>query len=202
MTSSYDYVSDAQAIMSLSEKRLQDMLPPLECRDDIKGLFSHLIYACADPSILRDLRCHDDFLKKGRDALGRDAPVFADSMMVAAGIQTTTNVRCFLPQVSVETARAQGRTRSSLAVDYWQDELEGCVIAIGNAPTALYRLMELLDETTARPACVALFPLGFVGAREAKESFLNYHSSIPFVTLLGQRGGSALAAAAINKARP
>ena len=95
-------------------------------------------------------------------------------------------------------ARAIGTTRSAAALDLWRPHLEGAVVAIGNAPTALFRLLELLDDGAPRPAVVIGFPVGFVGAAESKEALIEHGTDVPFVTLRGRRGGSAMAAAAVN----
>jgi precorrin-8X/cobalt-precorrin-8 methylmutase len=97
-----------------------------------------------------------------------------------------------------EAARTRHTTRSAAAVDLWQPRLEGAVVAIGNAPTALFRLLELIDEGAGRPALVLGFPVGFVGAAESKEALIEHAADIPYVTLRGRRGGSAFAAAAVN----
>jgi precorrin isomerase len=97
-----------------------------------------------------------------------------------------------------ELARALGSTRSAAAVELWRDRLEGAVVAIGNAPTALYRLLEILLDGAPRPAVILGFPVGFVGAAESKQALIEAGLGIPYVTLRGRRGGSALAAAAVN----
>ena len=119
--------------------------------------------------------------------------------MVAAGI-TRAQARCLLPDPRVPAlAKQLGTTRSAAAVDLWRDGLAGAVVAIGNAPTALFRLLEILAEPSApRPAALFAFPVGFVGAAESKEALITSATSVPYVTLRGRFGGSALAAAAIN----
>ncbi len=124
--------------------------------------------------------------------------------MVAAGIirarlPAGNAVLCTLAEPGVaEAARAMGTTRSAAAVDRWRDKLAGAVVAIGNAPTALFRLLELLDAGAPRPAAILGFPVGFVGAAESKEALIAHPAGVPFVTLRGRRGGSAFAAAAVN----
>ena len=140
----------------------------------------------------------------GRRALASGAPILVDTEMVAAGIirarlPAGNAVLCTLGEPGVaEAARAMGTTRSAAAVDLWRDKLEGAVVAIGNAPTALFRLLELLDAGAPRPAVILGFPVGFVGAAEAKEALIAHPAGVPFVTLRGRRGGSAFAAAAVN----
>jgi precorrin isomerase len=124
--------------------------------------------------------------------------------MVAAGVSwarlpAANEVLCPLGDARVpELARRAGTTRSAAAVELWLPHLEGAVVAIGNAPTALYRLLEVLEAGAPRPAVVLAFPVGFVGAAESKEALIAAQVGIPYLTLRGRRGGSALAAAAVN----
>ena len=200
---SFDYVSEPAAIEQLSRQRLRATLtlPP----HAPAPLVERLVYAVADPDIVPHLQWHDAFMTAAGDALNKGCPVLTDSMMTRAGIMThrlprQNDVLCFLHQVSAKDAAAQGKTRTACAVHHWQPHLQESVVAIGNAPTALYELMTLWRDGAPLPAAIALFPLGFVGAAEAKQEFLNHYATVPFVTLTGRRGGSALAAAAINAA--
>jgi precorrin-8X/cobalt-precorrin-8 methylmutase len=124
--------------------------------------------------------------------------------MLAEGVTRSrlpakNEVLCTLGDPAVpELARRQGTTRSAAAVELWQPHLAGAVAAIGNAPTALYRLLELLQEGAPRPAAILAFPVGFVGAAESKEALTEAGLGVPYLTLRGRQGGSALAAAAVN----
>jgi precorrin isomerase len=137
-------------------------------------------------------------------ALAAGRPILVDATMVASGItrrflKAGNPVICTLDHEDVrERAKALGTTRSAAAVDLWAPHLEGAIVAIGNAPTALFRLLELLDEGASRPALILGFPVGFVGAAESKEALIQDTDGIPYVTLRGRRGGSAMAAAAVN----
>ena len=129
--------------------------------------------------------------------------------MVKTGIQTAklpaaTEIICTLHNPAVpDDAKAAGTTRSASAVDHWRGNLEGAVVVFGNAPTALFRLLELLeDPATPRPAAIFAFPLGFIGATESKDALIEANLDIPYLTLRGRRGGSAMASAAINALRP
>jgi len=130
--------------------------------------------------------------------------VLADCEMVADGITRArlpagNRVVSTLNDVRTpDLARQLGTTRSAAAVDLWRDDLKGAVVAIGNAPTALYRLMELLAEGAPRPAAIVAFTVGFVGAAESKEALIHADLGVPYLTLRGRRGGSAMAAAAVN----
>ncbi|MCP4379964.1 MAG: precorrin-8X methylmutase, partial [Hyphomicrobiales bacterium] len=132
------------------------------------------------------------------------APVIADCTMVVSGITRRrlpagVDVFCTLNDRRVSgLARQQATTRSAAAVDLWRPDLEGSVVAIGNAPTALFRLVEELLKGAPRPAAILAFPVGFIGAAESKEALARAELGVPYLTLRGRRGGSALAAAAVN----
>jgi precorrin-8X/cobalt-precorrin-8 methylmutase len=137
-------------------------------------------------------------------ALAAGAPVLVDSAMVAAGITrdrlpANNEVICTLrdPEVPALAAR-YATTRSAAAVELWRPHLTGAVVAIGNAPTALFHLLEILADGAPRPAVILGFPVGFVGAAEAKEALIGFGGGLAYVALRGRRGGSALAAAAVN----
>ncbi len=165
-----------------------------------------LIHACGMPDIAPDLVFGGGGAVTGRRALKGGAKILTDVEMVARGIirdrlPAANEVICTLNDESVrESAAERGSTRSAAAVDLWRDDLAGSVIASGNAPTALYRLLELLGDGAKPPALVCAFPVGFVGAAESKESLIEHAPALglPFITLRGRRGGSALAAACIN----
>jgi precorrin isomerase len=154
--------------------------------------------------IVDDLVCTVDAASAARIALARGAPVFCDSAMVAAGIMrdrlpSKNEVICTLSDPRVPAlAKQQATTRSAAAVDLWRDRLAGAVVAIGNAPTALFHLLELLADGAPRPAAMLAFPVGFVGAAESKDALIADSHGVPYLTLRGRRGGSALAAAAVN----
>ena len=163
-----------------------------------------LVHACGLPEIVDNLKASPGAATAGRGALTSGAPILCDAEMVAHGITRTrlpaaNRVICTLNDPGVaEAARAQGTTRSAAAVEHWIDALEGAVVAIGNAPTALFRLLELLEEGAPKPALILGFPVGFVGAAESKQALIDRAGDVPFITLAGRFGGSALAAAAVN----
>lgn len=163
-----------------------------------------LIHACGMTDLPSDLVFSSRPVLAARTALAEGAPIFCDVEMVAAGI-----IRRRLPSdtevvVTLNDPRTPARatdlgsTRSAAAVDLWRDRLGGAVVAIGNAPTALFRLLEILEDGAPRPAAILAFPVGFVGAVESKDALVAMGHDIPFVTLLGRRGGSAMASAAVN----
>ncbi len=172
--------------------------------DDLQGLVTRLIHACGMVDVADRLAFSEAAGARGRDALRRGAPVLCDCEMVAAGIIRRTlpgdnAVIVTLNDASVPDLAAQiGNTRSAAAVHLWKDRLEGAVVAIGNAPTALFHLLELIDDGWPKPAVILGFPVGFVGAAESKAELCNPSRDLDFVTLRGRRGGSAMAAAAVN----
>jgi len=159
-----------------------------------------LAHAAGDTTILDGLVWSRGAITAGRKALAAGAPLLVDSMMVAAGItRAQPAVICTLRNPETEElAKARGTTRSAAAVELWRPHLAGSVVAIGNAPTALFRLLEMLAEGAPKPALILGFPVGFVGAAEAKEALAAFGRGVEFITLHGRRGGSALAAAGVN----
>jgi precorrin-8X/cobalt-precorrin-8 methylmutase len=198
-----DYERDPQAIYRRSFALIVEETDLTAVPEDLRPLAVRLVHACGMPDIVADLAFTADAAQTGRRALAAGAPILVDSAMVAAGIirrrlPADNAVVCTLDDDGVaEAARHHGTTRSAAAVDRWRERLAGAVVAIGNAPTALFRLLDLLREGAPSPALVLAFPVGFVGAAESKAA-LAAAGAIPYVTLLGRRGGSAMAAAAVN----
>ncbi len=163
-----------------------------------------LVHACGMPDIVAELAWRPGVAEQARAALSSGAPVLTDCRMVADGVTPArlpagNDVICTLDDPEVPAlARSLGTTRSAAALELWHDDLSGALVAIGNAPTALYRLLELLAEGAPRPAAILAFPVGFVGAAESKEALIEADLTVPYLTLRGRRGGSALAAAAVN----
>ncbi len=171
---------------------------------DLAPVAVRLIHACGMTDIIEDLAASPDAVAAGRAALTKGAPILCDSQMVANGIirdrlSANNEVICTLkyPEV-LEMARQIQNTRSAAAIEFWKSHLYGAVVAIGNAPTALFHLLELLDSRIAKPALILGFPVGFVGAAESKAELAANSRGVPFITLHGRRGGSAIAAAAVN----
>jgi len=172
--------------------------------DDLASVAVRLIHSCGMTDITEDLEASPDAVKIGRNALAGGAAILCDSQMVANGITKArlpknNPIICTLnyPEVT-ELARQINNTRSAAALELWQPHLAGAVVAIGNAPTALFRLLELLDQNVDKPALILGFPVGFVGAAESKIELATNSRGVPFITLHGRRGGSAIAAAAVN----
>ncbi|MDJ0529208.1 MAG: precorrin-8X methylmutase [Microcystis sp. M53600_WE12] len=172
--------------------------------DDLAPVAVRLIHSCGMTDITEDLEASPDAVKIGRNALAGGAAILCDSQMVANGITKArlpknNPIICTLnhPEVT-ELARQINNTRSAAALELWRPHLAGAVVAIGNAPTALFRLLELLDQNVDKPALILGFPVGFVGAAESKTELATNSRGVPFITLHGRRGGSAIAAAAVN----
>ncbi|MEM1285149.1 MAG: precorrin-8X methylmutase [Pseudomonadota bacterium] len=171
---------------------------------DVAELAVRLIHACGMPEIAHDVAYSPDCVSSGERALRSGAPILCDSMMVAHGVirkglAESANVRSTIKaDVVAELAHRLGTTRSAAAVELWKEDLGGAIVAIGNAPTALFHLLERLDEGWPRPALILGFPVGFVGAAESKAELCANPRGVPFITLQGRRGGSAMAAAAVN----
>ena len=198
------YLRDPVEIYRLSFETIRREAPIDSLPADIAPLAMRLIHACGMIDILEDLLFSPDIAEAGRRALRAAAPVLCDTAMTAGGI-----LRRHLParnEVLAGTenpdsevvARRIGNTRSAAAIDLWAERLDGAIVAIGNAPTALFRLIERIDLDGYRPAAILAFPVGFVGAAESKALLVEAGLAIPYVTLRGRRGGSALAAAAVN----
>jgi precorrin-8X/cobalt-precorrin-8 methylmutase len=162
-----------------------------------------IIHACGMVEITRDIVMSPGFADAARAALRAGAPILCDARMVAHGITrsrlpATNDVICTLDDPAVpDLARSLGTTRAAAAMELWRPRLSGGVVAIGNAPTSLFRLLEMLDEGGGRPAAIIGVPVGFVGAAESKEALLN-DGRVPFLIVRGRKGGSAMAAAAVN----
>jgi precorrin-8X/cobalt-precorrin-8 methylmutase len=162
-----------------------------------------MIHACGMTDLPRDVELSPDFAEAGETALRSGAAIFCDSKMVMHGVTrarlpAANDVICTLDDPRVPgLARTLGTTRSAAAVELWRERLREAVVVIGNAPTALFRLLEILDEGAPLPAVVIGVPVGFVGAAEAKRA-LAQDRRVPFLVVHGRRGGSAIAAAAIN----
>src|SRR3984885_4363244 len=168
-----------------------------------------MIHACGQVDVARHIVFGGDVVQAARSALAAGAPILCDSEMVAHGITRArlparNDVICTLNDPRVATMAAQnGTTRSAAALEFWLDRLGGAVVAIGNAPTALFRLLDLLDAGAPKPAAILGIPVGFVGAAESKAALADNSRGVPFLIVRGRMGGSAMTAAAVNAlARP
>jgi precorrin-8X/cobalt-precorrin-8 methylmutase len=174
-------------------------LPP-----DAEKIAVRMVHACGQTDLTRDLIIHPDLVHAARSALRSGAPIFTDATMVAAGVTRArlpagNEVICRLRDPEVpELARNWATTRSAAAVSLWGEQLAGAVVAIGNAPTALFHLLEWISDGGPRPAAIIGVPVGFVGSAESKQAVIEHEAQIPYLVVRGRRGGSAMAASAIN----
>jgi precorrin-8X/cobalt-precorrin-8 methylmutase len=199
-----DYIRDGQAIYRASFATIRAEANLSAIPADLEKLAVRVIHACGMTDVVDDLVFSAGAGTAGRLALGNGSPILCDARMVAEGITRArlpagNRVICTLNDPSVpERARALGNTRSAAALELWQADLEGSVVVIGNAPTALFHLLDMLDAGAPRPALILGFPVGFIGAAESKALLAADSRGVPFVALRGRRGGSAMAAAAVN----
>ncbi len=204
MTFRYTYLRDPAAIYRRSFALIREEADLARFPADMHPLALRLAHAVGDTSILGDLAWSPNAVAAGQRALVAAAPVLVDSTMVAAGIiagrlPAQNQVVCTLADPATPAyARHLGTTRSAAAVELWRPHLAGAVVAIGNAPTALFHLLEIIADGAPKPAVVLGFPVGFVGAAEAKAALAEFGDGLEFIALHGRRGGSALAAAAVN----
>jgi precorrin-8X/cobalt-precorrin-8 methylmutase len=163
-----------------------------------------MVHACGMTDLVADMAWSADFASEAETALAAGAPVLCDSSMVAAGVTRSrlparNEVLCTLRDPRVPGLAAElGTTRTAAAVELWRDRLDGALVAIGNAPTALFHLLEMVAAGSPRPAAVVGVPVGFIGAAESKAVLAADPLGIPFLVVHGRRGGSAIASAAVN----
>ena len=202
----FEYIRDPAEIYKKSFETVRAEIDVSGLSEDEGRVAVRLVHACGMPDMVKNLVFGPGALKAGRKALQEGAAILTDVEMVRHGIirarlPAANPVLCTLHDDGVKERAADGRiTRSSAAVDLWREGLGGSVVAIGNAPTALFRLMEIIGEGADPPAVVCAFPVGFVGAAESKQALIDFAivRTIPFIVLRGRFGGSALAAACIN----
>jgi len=200
----HDYIRDGAAIYRQSFAIIRNEADLSRFSADEADVAVRMIHACGSVDASREIVFGDGLVDAARNALLNGAPIFCDAEMVAHGITRArlpkgNAVICTLRDPSVPALAATlGTTRSAAAIDLWMGHLSGAVVAIGNAPTALFRLLELLDSGAPRPAAILGIPVGFVGARESKDELIANSRGVPFLAVRGRLGGSALVAAAVN----
>jgi precorrin-8X/cobalt-precorrin-8 methylmutase len=199
-----DYTRDAAEIYRQSFATIRAEADLARFPDDVSRVVVRLIHTCGQVDVTEHVAFTDDVVTRAHTALAAGAPVLCDSSMVAAGI-TRSRLPADNEVVSLvadtraaDLAVKLGSTRSAAAVDLWADRLDGAIVAIGNAPTALFRLLELLDEGAPTPAAVLGGPVGFVGSAQSKQELIERPRGMSYLVVTGRRGGSAMAAAAVN----
>lgn len=199
-----EYERDGAAIYRQSFATIRSEAALAGLPPDLAPVAVRMVHACGMVDLVRDLAASPGAVKAARSALEGGAPVLCDAQMVASGVTRSrlpagNDVVCTLADPAVPALAARlGTTRSAAALDLWLPLLEGAVVAVGNAPTALFRLLELVRDGAPRPAAVLGLPVGFVGAAESKLALATNPLGLEHVVVHGRRGGSAMAAAAVN----
>lgn len=204
----YEYIDDGPAIYVDSFATIRREADLSRIPADAEKLAVRMIHGTGQTDLTADLQVHPGLVGAARSALEAGAPILCDAHMVASGVTRArlpreNDVVCTLSDQRVrELATEMGTTRSAAALSLWGDRLSGAVVAIGNAPTALFHLLEMLLDGAPRPAAIVGCPVGFIGAAESKAALASFASDhgidIPFVTVHGRRGGSAMTASALN----
>ena len=197
-----DYVRDAAEIYRQSFATIRAEADLSRFPQDVAAVVVRLIHTCGQVDVAEHIAYTGDVVAVCRAALAGGAPVLCDSSMVAAGITRLPArnevVSLVADPRAAELALRRGTTRSAAAMDLWADRLGGAVLAIGNAPTALFRLLELVDDGAPVPAAVLGGPVGFVGSAQSKQELVDRPRGMSYLLVRGRRGGSAMAAAAVN----
>lgn len=199
-----EWLRDPQAIYAESFATIEREAALDQFPAALRKIVVRMIHACGMVDLTADIRWNGDVAHAAASAIGAGKPVFCDCEMVRSGI-----IRRFLPEGFEPTctlndpsvhalAKSLQTTRSAAAVELWKDILEGAVVVIGNAPTTLFHLLELIELGGPKPAAIIATPVGFVGAAESKQALSEAKIDVPYVTVLGRRGGSAIAGAALN----
>ena len=193
-----DYLRDPSAIYEKSFATIRNEADLSSVPQDAHAIAIRIIHACGMVDALTDLRITAGFAEAAAGALAK--PILTDAEMVRYGIiDKKLEIICTLNDPRArEIGVGTQTTRSAAAVELWAPHLEGAFVVIGNAPTALFRLLELVYAGGPKPAAIAAFPVGFVGAVESKNELVKNPRGIPYATILGRRGGSAMAAATVN----
>ncbi|MGW6980240.1 precorrin-8X methylmutase [Streptomyces sp. NPDC054932] len=202
----FEYEKDGAAIYRQSFATIRAEADLSGLPDTVAQVAVRMIHACGMTDLPQDLGFTPEVVLRARAALEAGAPILCDVQMVASGVTrkrlpADNDVICTLSDPAVpELAARMGTTRSAAALEVWRDRglLEGSVIAVGNAPTALFRLLEMIEEGAPRPAAVIGVPVGFIGAAESKDALAAHPSGLDHLIVRGRRGGSAMAAAAVN----
>ncbi len=198
------YLKDPVAIEEKSFAMIRAASDLTGFDEEQQQIVMRLIHTCGNPEIVDDVRISQQAVASGIAAIKNKSGVLCDVEMVRNGLTKRfleVEPACFLNQVGVaETAKQRGESRTMCALDHWKGQIEGAITIIGNAPTALYRLMEIIEQGNEKPALIIGIPVGFVGAAESKDYLWQHHQDlgVECITILGRTGGSALAAGAFN----
>jgi precorrin-8X/cobalt-precorrin-8 methylmutase len=203
MSERHAYIRDGAAIYERSFAIIRAEADLARFSAEEERVAVRIIHASGMVEIASDIVFSPGVVAAARNALNQGAPILCDSKMVANGITrgrlpAENEVICTLDDPRVpDLAGAIANTRTAAAMEFWRDRLGGAIVAIGNAPTALFRLLEMVDVDAPKPAAIIGMPVGFVGAAESKEALLA-DGRVPFITVRGRKGGSAMTVAAVN----
>ena len=207
-TRRYDYIADGPAIYADSFATIRREADLSHIPAEAEKLAVRMVHGTGQPDVVGDLVIHPKLVTAARSALQAGAPILCDAYMVATGITAgrlpaANDVHCFLRDARVPALAQQwNTTRTAAAVSLWEPYIDGAVVAIGNAPTALFHLLEMLLDGAPRPAAIVGCPVGVIGAAESKDALASFSRDhgidVPFVTVRGRRGGSAMTSSAIN----
>jgi precorrin-8X/cobalt-precorrin-8 methylmutase len=200
----FNYIRNPAEIYARSFEIIRSEVDLSSLPADAHDVAVRIIHACGMPEIVSDLVITDDFVSAARESLVRQRAILVDVEMVRHGIisrqlPTGVEIICTLNDPRArDIGIAQSITRTAAATQLWGEHLEGAIVVIGNAPTALFALLEMIDAGSAKPACIVGMPVGFVGAAESKDELIANPRGIPFATIKGRKGGSAMASSVVN----
>lgn len=200
----YKYDASPQGIEQESFRQIRALTQLDHLSRDAQQVVMRIVHSLGLPDIAKQIRLSDNACEMGRIALAQNCPILCDVEMVKQGVTKRMIEReplCFLNNLkTAEQAKSTGETRSMAALSLWQEHLAGSVVLIGNAPTALFRLLEMIRAGAPKPALIIGMPVGFVGAAESKQALWNDHKAlgVECMTLLGRMGGSAVTSASCN----
>ena len=204
MAEHFEYLRDGAAIYRQSFAIIRAETDLSRFSEEEADIVVRMVHACGSTEAARSIEFGDGLVAAARAAFSQGAPILCDSEMVAQGVTRArlpagNAVVCTLRDASVPALAGKlGTTRSAAALELWAERLAGAVVAIGNAPTALFHLLEMLDKGAPRPAAILGIPVGFVGAAESKDALAANSRGVPYLIVRGRMGGSAMAAAAVN----
>lgn len=199
-----DYVREPEAIYCQSFKAIESLQELQGIETVFRDVAIRIVHACGMADVVPDLRWSRDFLQAGRTAIKEGAQIFCDVESLRSSIMErllpeAASIRCDINSTECRAhAYQENCTRAAAQVDLWGEQLSGSIVVIGNAPTTLFRILENIDNGGAKPALIVGFPVGFVGAAESKAELASNPRGVPFITLMGRRGGTAMAAACLN----
>jgi precorrin-8X/cobalt-precorrin-8 methylmutase len=200
----FDYIRNPAEIYARSFEIIRSETDLSSVPKDAHNIAVRVIHACGMPEIVSELVITDDFVSAAREALAHKRPILVDVEMVRHGIiarqlPTGVEIICTLNDPRArEIGLKESITRTAASTELWKDQLAGTIVVIGNAPTALFALLEMIDAGAAKPACIVGMPVGFVGAAESKAELIANSRGVPFATIKGRKGGSAMASSVVN----